>query len=163
MFSSIAAIGMGLSCYVVGVERGILSRTEVVERILTLLRFLEAGHQGAEPNASGYKGFYYHFLDIHTGIRAAQCELSTVDTAIMMAGILTAANYFTAPNTNETELRKLAETLYRRVDWQWALDKGTTLTHGWKPESGSSIPVGFRLQRSDHSLRACVGISHVSH
>ena len=54
----------------------------------------------------------------------------------MMAGILTAANHFTAKNADESELRKLAEILYRRVDWQWALDKGTTITHGWTPESG---------------------------
>jgi hypothetical protein len=134
--SSIAATGMGLSVFVVAVERGILSRAEVVERILTLLRFLEASHQRPEPNATGYKGFYYHFLDMQTGLRAEQCELSTIDTAILMAGILSAAGYFTAASSKETELRKLAEILYRRVDWQWALDKGTTISHGWKPESG---------------------------
>jgi hypothetical protein len=73
---------------------------------------------------------------MHTGLRSMECELSTVDTAIMMAGILTAANYFTANDENEIELRRLADILYRRVDWQWALNGGTTLTHGWKPESG---------------------------
>lgn len=134
--SSIAAIGMGLTVYVIAVERGILLRTEVVERILTLLRFFEASHQGPEPDATGYKGFYYHFLDMQSGIRAYQCELSTVDTAILMAGVLSAASYFTGPTNKEVELRKLAEILYRRVDWQWALDKGATLSHGWKPESG---------------------------
>ncbi len=134
--SSIAAIGMGLTVYVIAVERGILLRTEVVERILTLLRFFEASHQGPEPDATGYKGFYYHFLDMQSGIRAYQCELSTVDTAIMMAGVLSAASYFSGPTNKEAELRKLAEILYRRVDWQWALDKGATLSHGWKPESG---------------------------
>src|SRR6202044_79115 len=76
------------------------------------------------------------FLDMQTGVRAAQCELSTIDTAILMAGILTASSYFTAPSSKEIELRKLAEILYRRVDWQWALDKGTTISHGWTPESG---------------------------
>jgi hypothetical protein len=73
---------------------------------------------------------------MQTGQRAMECELSTVDTAIMMAGVLTAAAYFTANNESEIELRKLAETLYRRVDWQWALNRGTTISHGWKPESG---------------------------
>jgi hypothetical protein len=134
--SSIAAVGMGLSVYIVAVARGILSRAGAVDRTLALLRFLNSSHQGPEPNATGYKGFYYHFLDMQTGRRAIECELSTVDTAIMMAGILTAASYFTANNEKEIELRKLAEILYRRVDWQWALNEGTTISHGWKPESG---------------------------
>jgi hypothetical protein len=134
--SSIAAVGMGLSVYIVAVERGILSRADAVDRTLALLRFLHSSHQGPEPNAIGYKGFYYHFLDMQTGRRAVECELSTVDTAIMMAGILTAAAYFTANNEKEIELRKLADSLYRRVDWQWALNEGTTISHGWKPESG---------------------------
>ncbi len=134
--SSIAAVGMGLSVYIVAVERGIISRAEGANRTLKILRFLHSSHQGPEPDAAGYKGFYYHFLDMQTGRRAYQCEVSTIDTAIMMAGILTAANYFTAKNADESELRKLAEILYRRVDWQWALDKGTTITHGWTSESG---------------------------
>jgi hypothetical protein len=134
--SSIAAVGIGLSVYIVAVERGMLSRTDAVDRTLALLRFLDSSHQGPEPNATGYKGFYYHFLDMQTGRRAIECELSTVDTAIMMAGILTAASYFTANNEKEIELRKLADSLYRRVDWQWALNEGATMSHGWKPESG---------------------------
>ena len=134
--SSIAAVGMGLSVYIVAVVRGILSRADAVDRTLALLRFLDSSHQGPEPNATGYKGFYYHFLDMQTGRRTIECELSTVDTAIMMAGILTAASYFTANDEKEIELRKLADSLYRRVDWQWALNEGTTISHGWKPESG---------------------------
>ena len=134
--SSIAAVGMGLSVYVVAVERNILSRTDALDKTLALLRFLHSSHQGTEPDATGYKGFYYHFLDMQTGRRAMQCELSTADTAILMAGILTVANYFTGKNGREREIRRLAEILYRRVDWQWALDKGTTISHGWTPESG---------------------------
>jgi len=134
--SSIAAVGMGLSVYVVAVERGILSRADAVDRTLTLLRFLHSSVQSPEPDATGYKGFYYHFLEMHTGRRAIECELSTADTAILMAGILTAASYFTGKSEKESEIRKLAETLYRRIDWQWALDEGTTVSHGWKPESG---------------------------
>jgi hypothetical protein len=134
--SSIAAVGMGLSVYIVAVERNILPRADAVDRTLALLRFLDSSHQGPEPNATGYKGFYYHFLDMQTGRRAIQCELSTVDTAILMAGVLTAASYFAANNAKESEIRKLAESLYARVDWQWALDNGTTISHGWMPESG---------------------------
>jgi hypothetical protein len=134
--SSIAAVGMGLSVYIVAVERNILPRADAVDRTLALLRFLDSSHQGPEPNATGYKGFYYHFLDMQTGRRAIQCELSTVDTAILMAGVLTAASYFAANNAKESEIRKLAESLYAHVDWQWALDNGTTISHGWMPESG---------------------------
>ena len=134
--SSIAAVGMALSVYVVAVERGLLSRAEAIARTLTLLRFFHSSHQGPEPDATGYKGFYYHFLDMQTGRRAWQCELSTIDTAIFMAGVLTAANYFTGKNEAESEIRELADGLYRRVDWQWALNNGTTICHGWKPESG---------------------------
>jgi hypothetical protein len=134
--SSIAVMGMTLSVYVVASERGLLSRSEAIERTLMLLRFFQSSHQGPETDATGYKGFYYHFLDMHTGRRASQCELSTVDTAILMAGVLTAASYFTAKSEGENEIRELAESLYRRVDWQWALNEGTTICHGWKPESG---------------------------
>jgi hypothetical protein len=134
--SSIAALGMGLSVYVVAVERDLLSRAEAAGRTLTLLKFLRAGRQGPEPDATGYKGFYYHFLDMQTGRRAWQCELSTIDTAILMAGVLTAASYFVRNNDQEREIREHADVLYRRVDWQWALNQKSTLSHGWKPESG---------------------------
>src|SRR5579862_9030351 len=134
--SSIAVVGMGLSVYVVAVERDLLSRAEAVDRVLTLLRFFNSSHQGPEPDATGYKGFYYHFLDMQTGRRAWECELSTIDTAILIAGVLTAASYFSGQNEKESEIRELAEFLYRRVDWQWALDNAKTICHGWKPESG---------------------------
>ena len=134
--SSIAAVGMGLSVYVVAVERGFLSRAEAVDRVLSVLRFFQSSAHGPEPDATGYKGFYYHFLDMQTGRRAWQSELSTVDTAIFIAGVLTAASYFTGSNDDEREIRELADSLYRRIDWQWALNGGTAVTHGWTPESG---------------------------
>ena len=134
--SSIGAVGMGLSAYIVAVERGLFSRQEAVDRTLMVLRFFHSSRQGPEADATGYKGLYYHFLDMQTGRRAWRCELSTIDTAILMAGVLTAASYFTANSEEESEIRELAENLYRRVDWQWALDGGTTICHGWKPESG---------------------------
>jgi len=134
--SSIAVIGMGLSVYIVAVERLMLSRVDAVDRILTLLRFFRSSPQGTEPDATGYKGFYYHFLDMQSGHRAWECELSTVDTAIFLAGVLTVASYFNGDSKEETQIRELADILYRRVDWQWALNGGTTLCHGWTPESG---------------------------
>ncbi len=98
--SSIAAVGMALSVYVMAIERELLSRSEAIDRTLTLLKFLRSSHQGPEADATGYKGFYYHFLDMQTGRRALQCELSTIDTAILLAGVLTAASYF-AGESNE--------------------------------------------------------------
>jgi hypothetical protein len=134
--SSIAAVGLGISNYVVGIERNLLSREEGINKILTVLNFFHDGQQGPEENAMGYKGFYYHFLHMDTGRRAWESELSTIDTAIFIAGVLTAAYYFNGEIKLEEEIRNLAESLYRRIDWQWALNGGTMICHGWKPESG---------------------------
>ena len=134
--SSIAAVGMGLSTYIVAVERGLLSRDEAVQRTLTVLRFFSTGPQGPEKDAMGYKGFYYHFLDMQTGRRAWECELSTIDTTFFIAGALHAATYYSGEDPEEAEVRRLADDLYNRIDWQWALNGGITVCHGWKPESG---------------------------
>ncbi len=134
--SSIASVGLGLTCYIIALEHGLISRTEAIKRILTVLRFFQSSKHGTETDATGYKGFYYHFLDMNTGKRAGESELSTIDTAILMAGMLTVRNYFTGESNQEKEICQIAEELYLRVDWQWALDGGKTLTHGWKPESG---------------------------
>lgn len=134
--ASIAATGMGLSCYVVGVERGYMTRAEAIRRALKVLKFLYFSQQGTESDATGYKGFYYHFLDMETGRRAWKSELSTIDTAILLAGILTVRNYFSEDDKKEAELRNYADEIYNRVDWQWALNGKDSITHGWKPESG---------------------------
>ena len=81
---------------------------------LKVLRFLHSLHQGPEPDASGYQGFFYHFIDMRTGKRAWNCELSTIDTAILMAGVLTAAAYYVADSEDEREIRELADALYLR-------------------------------------------------
>lgn len=134
--ASIAAVGLALSSYPVGVERRFMTRAEAVERTLTTLRFFRDGEQGTGAEATGYKGFYYHFLDMNTGKRAWKSEVSTIDSTFLLAGILTAAAYFQSDSADENEIRKLADKLYRRVDWQWAQNGGATVTHGWKPESG---------------------------
>ena len=134
--ASIAAVGLALAAYPVGVERTFLDRDEAVRRTLTTLRFFAQSPQGPEPNATGYKGFYYHFLDMKTGQRAWQCELSTVDTALLLAGTLAAGAYFDRNTPAAREIRPLANELYARADWQWAQNGGATVTHGWKPESG---------------------------
>ncbi|OOG73895.1 hypothetical protein B0E45_06315 [Sinorhizobium sp. A49] len=131
--SSIAATGFGLSCYPVGVERGWIGRGEAAKRVLTTLRFLQQCRQGSDARATGYRGFYYHFLHMKTGERVWQSELSTVDTALLVAGVLTAAAYFTGEDATETEIQVLSEKLYAQVDWHWALGRGETLTMGWRP------------------------------
>lgn len=134
--ASIAATGLALACYPVGVERGFMSRTAAVERTLATLRFFWNSPQGPQTDATGYHGFYYHFLDMRTGRRAWQCELSTVDSAFLLAGALTAGVYFDADSADEREIGRLADFLFRRADWQWAQNEGPTVTHGWKPEGG---------------------------
>ena len=147
--ASIAATGLALTAYPAGVERGYLTRHDAVTRTLATLQFFAHSPQGPEPNATGYKGFYYHFLDIHTGERAWQCELSTVDTALLLAGVLTAAEYFDRPSPEERTIRDLAQELYARTDWQWAQNGGATVTHGWTPEGGF-LP--YRWQGYDEAL-----------
>ncbi|MFZ0869380.1 MAG: glucoamylase family protein [Rhodanobacter sp.] len=133
---SIAVVGFALSSYPVAVERGWMERTDAVQRTLAALRFFRDSDHSGSPTATGYKGFYYHFLDIHTGVRVWQSELSMIDTALLIVGMLTASTYFTADTPDETELRELADFLYARVDWQWAQGGGYTIKQGWKPESG---------------------------
>jgi hypothetical protein len=147
--ASVAAVGLALTAYPVAVQRGMMTRAAAIGRTLTTLRFFWHSPQGPEPDATGYKGLYYHFLDMQTGRRAWQCELSTVDSAFFLAGALAAAAYFTDDEADEAEIRSLADTLYRRADWQWAQNGGQTITHGWRPESGF-IP--YRWEGYDEAL-----------
>jgi len=134
--ASIAAVGMALTCYPVGVQRGLMTRAQALQRSLLTLRFLAACEQSESPDASGHRGFFYHFLDMQSGRRAWNCELSSIDTALLMAGVLTAAAYFTGESEDEAELRRLATTLYERVEWDWLVGERGTICHGWKPETG---------------------------
>ncbi|WP_246678030.1 MULTISPECIES: glucoamylase family protein [unclassified Mesorhizobium] len=147
--ASIAAVGLALTSYPVGVVRGFMTRKQACARTLTTLRFFHNSTQSTEPDATGYKGFYYHFLDMQTGRRAWQCELSTIDTALLIAGILTAGAYFREDSEEEKELRTLSEALYERVDWDWARNGGPTITHGWTPERGF---IGYRWEGYDEAL-----------
>jgi len=134
--SSIAVVGFALSTYPVAVERGWMARATAVERSLATLRFFHGSDQSGSPGATGFKGFYYHFLDMHTGARVWRSELSMIDSALLIAGALTSGKYFTANTADEIQLRELADALYRRVEWSWAQNGRATINHGWKPESG---------------------------
>ncbi|MBA8907562.1 glucoamylase family protein [Aminobacter ciceronei] len=134
--ASIAAIGFALTAYTIGAERGFITRAEAIERTLTTLRFFRDSEQSEEADATGYNGFYYHFLYMDTGRRAWESELSTIDSTFLLAGILASAAYFDGDAPDEREIRSLAEELYARADWQWALNAGETVSMGWKPECG---------------------------
>jgi hypothetical protein len=147
--ASIAAVGMFLASVPVVVEQRILPRDFMARWVLIRLRFFCNSPQGPEPDATGFKGFYYHFLDMDTGRRVWQCELSIIDSAFLLAGFLTVATYFDQDTQEEQEIRTLADALYRRADWQWAQNGGATLSHGWRPEEGF-IP--HRYQGYDEGL-----------
>ena len=130
--ASIAAVGFSLSAHVVAAERGYIPRAEAIAYTRKTLQFLWSAPQGAqESGVAGYKGLFYHFIDMETGARAWKCELSTIDTALLMAGVLMAGNYY-----GDKDLHDLADKLYRRVDWAWATDGQPRVSLGWHPETG---------------------------
>jgi hypothetical protein len=134
--SSIAAVAFALTVYPIGVERKYLSRKDAIKRTLKKLRFFHNGPEGKGTDAIGHRGFYFHFLDMKTGHRAWKSEISTIDTAYLLVGALTAAQYFDRETKAEREIRQLADALYRRADWHWARNGALTVTLGWKPEAG---------------------------
>lgn len=133
---SIAVVGFALSCFPVGVERGWIDAQKAIQLTTCAMRFFWNCDQSGGVGATGYKGFYYHFLDPDTGIRVWQSELSMIDTALLISGMLTARSYFNGNNAQERELRDLAEKLYLRVNWRWSQGDAATIRMGWKPECG---------------------------
>lgn len=137
--ASIAAVGFALTAYPIGVEHHFISREQATKRTLSTLRFLLTLPQGPEKEgAAGYQGFFYHFLDNKDGLRSQEweIEISTVDTALLMAGALFAQSYFDGQNSEESEIRTLAEALYQRVNWQWAQNNPPLISLGWMPGKG---------------------------
>ena len=137
-FSSVAAVGFGLTAYPIGVERGWVTREAALERTLTTLRFLRNAPTGpGASGVSGTRGFLYHFLDMETGRRFEKVELSTIDTALCLAGALFCESYFDGADPQEAEVRALAEELFRRADWAWAATpRPPRISMGWTPEKG---------------------------
>lgn len=137
--SSIASIGFALGCYPVAAERGLVSRDDAVSTILaTLLFFWESEQSDSRTSATGYRGFYYHFLDRKTGKRTWNCELSSIDTTLLIAGALVCARYFQEDTPAEREIRTLTDALYRRIEWDWMCgsEGEATVGMGWKPGPG---------------------------
>lgn len=134
-FASMAAVGFALTAYPIGVHRGFVSRSAAAERTVATLRFLARAPQGDAPSGmAGHRGFFYHFVDMERGTRFEQTELSTVDTALLLGGILFANGYFDRPA--EREIRDLAEQIYARVDWPWSMARPPLVSLGWHPEKG---------------------------
>ncbi len=122
--ASIASTGFGLTALCIGAERGFIPVREARARALATLRFLWKGL----PN---HRGFFYHFADAQTGERQWESEVSSVDTAILLCGVLTARQYF-----HYSEITDLAYRIFNRVDWSWLSEDTTLLPHGWRPEIG---------------------------
>jgi hypothetical protein len=130
--SSIAATGFGLTALCIGQQRAFLSKDDALERVFATLRFLWK----KLPN---HRGFFYHFANPETGERMFDSEVSSVDTAILLCGILTCREHFRHAGVTE-----LANLIFNRVDWTWLSEDTSLLTHGWTPE------VGFLSSRWDY-------------
>jgi hypothetical protein len=136
-FSSIAAVGFALTAYPIGADQGLITREAAAERVLTTLRYFYQLPQGPAPSGTaGHHGFFYHFLDANTGLRYRTVELSTVDTALLLAGALFCSEYFDRTTGAEPAIRAYADSLYRRTDWSWATPRPPLITMGWTPEEG---------------------------
>ena len=122
--ASIAATGFGLTALCIADSRDYMPRAQIVERVRTTLDY----HLNKLPEVHG---FFYHFNDIETGERIGRCELSSIDTSLLLCGVLTARAYFHDP-----KIQSMARQIYERVDWPWMLNGGKTFSMGWKPESG---------------------------
>jgi hypothetical protein len=136
-FSSIAAVGFGLTAYGIGAERGWVAREAAAQRVLTTLRFFRDAKQGDAPaGMTGARGFYYHFVDMKTGERFKDVELSTIDTSLLLAGALFCQSYFDRDTPAEREIREIAEALYTRAEWTFFLERPPLMSMGWTPEKG---------------------------
>lgn len=138
--ASIAATGFGLSAICIGVDHGWITRAQARARVLTTLNTFWSKPQGPTAIGTiGYKGLYYHFLDMNSGLRTWESELSTIDTALLFAGILDAKQYFDTADPTEEQIRALADSIYRRADWSFVRDTVQGgIRMGWKPVSGFS-------------------------
>jgi len=136
-FSSIAAVGFALTAYPIGVEHGWVSRADARARVLTTLRFLWTAPEGTAPNGTtGYHGLFYHFLDMRSGARFQTIELSTIDSALLLGGVLFCRQYFDQSDSSEVAIRALADSIYRRADWRWIQPRAPLVSMGWTPEDG---------------------------
>ena len=156
-FSSIAATGFAITAYAVGVERGYVTRDQAAERVLKCVEFYHSAPQGPQiTGVSGHMGFFYHFLENDTGHRFGNTELSTVDTTLLLGGILFAQAYFDRGDARERRIRELAEAIYGRVDWKWA-QRNTTGTDAKNLPGSHGIAMGWYPERNAFGTHDWVG------
>lgn len=139
--ASIASTGFGIPCFAIGAERNWITRKQAADITLNILKFFANSVQSTDTNATGYKGFYYHFLRMNSGTREWKCELSSIDTGILMMGILFARNYYNMDNADEQQIRSLAGMLLERMDWKFMQMSATAkhpncISMAWTPEKG---------------------------
>ncbi len=146
--ASMAATGFALPIWAIGAERGWISRDRAKQLTLNLLKFLWTAEQSDRDSATGYKGFFYHFVDIKTGKRMWDCELSSIDTGLLLAGIHFAIQFYNKMNDEtETQIRNLGDKITQRVEWDFLTMPSTgkfknTISLSWEPETGLN-PIGW--------------------
>ncbi len=134
---SIAGVGFGLTGIGIAIDHGWITRERGRQRVLTTLQTFYYGPQGTNASGKiGYQGWFYHMLDMNTATRDGTSELSSIDTALLLAGVLYVKQYFDADHPGENEIRTLATAIFNRVDWQWMTTGGNSVCMGWMPESG---------------------------
>lgn len=134
--ASIASVGFGLSAICIGVDHGWVSREAARDRVLTTLQTFWRGPQGSGNNFIGNFGLFYHFLDMTTAKRAWNSELSTIDTGLLLAGIVDAKEYFQGTEAGEVQIRQLADSIYRRMNWDLMRNYHPAILMGWMPGTG---------------------------
>ncbi len=136
---SIAAVGFGLTAIGIGIDHGWITRTQGVARVLTTLNTFVNGPQGSGSSGTiGYQGWFYHFLDLNTATRVSGSELSSIDTTLLLGGVLYAKQYFNGTNANETSIRAMADTIFNRVNWTFMSQGTNAVAMGWQPTTGFS-------------------------
>jgi len=146
--ASMAATGFALPIWAIGAERGWISREQAKQLTLNLFKFLWTAEQSDRDSAMGHKGFFYHFVDIKTGKRMWNCELSSIDTGLLLAGIHFAIQFYNNINDEtETQIRNLGDKITQRVEWDFLTMPPTgkfknTISLSWEPETGLN-PIGW--------------------
>ena len=136
---SIASLGFGLSAICIGIDHGWVSRDAGRARILTALQTLWTAPQSSAASGTiGYQGLYYHFLDMNTATRTWLSELSTIDTALLFAGVIDVKQYFDTADAGDVEVRDLADSIYYRANWEFMRNFAPSIYMGWKPGTGFS-------------------------
>jgi hypothetical protein len=153
---SIAAEGFGLSAIAIGIDHGWISRQQGIDRVLTTLKTFLHAPQGTNASGTiGYRGWFYHFLNMKSALRAGG-ELSSIDTVLLLAGILDARQYFNGASAEERAIGTMADAIFDRVDWTWMAQGVDRVSMGWYPESGfiTSKWIGY----NEAMILCCLGL-----